>query len=140
MIIDDGRISRTIAPQLWIEIGSDVFWRLMWSLGPLLRCLKKMTTICNLCLNHISPSVHVKKEYYEIIIESPTLCGILPHRCRFCLQKNAFLLKKLSNLPSFRAIQALISSQSTFEKLNDEFIILFSYCLLLFVSHFTQVW
>ena len=39
--------------------------------------------------------------------------GILPRRCRF-VYRNAFLLKKQSNVP--RTIRALIASQSTFEK------------------------
>ena len=65
--------------------------------------------------------------------------GVLPQRCRF-VYRNAYLLKKLSNLPSFRAIQALIAPQSTCEKYNDEIIILSYFTfLLLFVSHFTQV-
>ena len=33
-----------------------------------------------------------------------------------CFYRNGFLLKKLSNLSSFRAIQGLIASQWTFEK------------------------
>ena len=32
--------------------------------------------------------------------------------------RNAFLIMKLNKLPSFRAIQALIASQSMFEKQN----------------------
>ena len=62
--------------------------------------------------------------------------GILTHRCRFILNRNAFLLL------SFRTIQALMASQLTFDKYNDKFSILFSHFLitfLLFVSHFTQL-
>ena len=49
--------------------------------------------------------------------------------------RSAFLLKRLSNLPSFRAIQALIASQSMCEKLNYEFTILFFYCYLYLILH-----
>ena len=43
------------------------------------------------------------RKYYEIVNGSPPSIGILPHRCTF-FYRNVFLLKKLSNLPSFRAI------------------------------------
>ena len=39
---------------------------------------------------------------------------IFPQTCWF-FYRNAFLIMKLSNPPSFRAIRALIASQSTFE-------------------------
>ena len=74
------------------------------------------------------------KEYYEIINGSQPSIRISPHRCRFFLKnRNAFLLKKLSNLPSFRVIGALIASQSMFENkmINSSFY--FLTFLLLFV-------
>ena len=40
--------------------------------------------------------------------------GISPQIC-WLVYRNAFLIMKLSNPPSFRAIRALIASQSTFE-------------------------
>ena len=47
---------------------------------------------------------------------SPPSIGICSHpRCWF-VYRNAFLIMKLSNLPSFRAIRVLIALQSTFEK------------------------
>ena len=50
-------------------------------------------------------------------MEARPLFGILPHRCTFFTEIYLyFYSKKLSNLSSFRAIQALIASQSTFEK------------------------
>ena len=45
--------------------------------------------------------------------------------------RNAFILMKLSNLLRFRAIRALIASQSTFE----DFIFLLSYCYLYLILH-----
>ena len=74
---------------------------------------------------------------------SAVLWFLVPHvRCiLFSTYRNNFLLKKLSNLQSFRLIRALIASQSTFyvNKMMNSLINLFSYFLkLLFVSHFTQ--
>ena len=53
------------------------------------------------------------KEYYEIVDEARPLSGFFPHMLFF--YGNAFIIMKLSKLPSFRAIRALIASQSTFE-------------------------
>ena len=55
------------------------------------------------------------KEYYDIVNEARPLSGISSADSDFLL-KNAFLIMKLSNLPSFKAIRALIASQWTFEK------------------------
>ena len=54
------------------------------------------------------------KEYYEIVDEARPLSGFFPTHAGF-FYGNAFLIMKLSNPPSFRAIRALIASQSTFE-------------------------
>ena len=51
------------------------------------------------------------KEYYEIVGESRPLSAYFPKHADLL----AFLIMKLSNPPSFRAIRALIASQSTFE-------------------------
>ena len=56
----------------------------------------------------------VLKEYYEIVGESRPLSAFSPKHADF-FYRNAFLIMKLSNPPSFRAIRALIASQSTFE-------------------------
>ena len=47
------------------------------------------------------------KEYYEIMDEARPLSGFFPTHADFFM--------KLSNPPNFRAIRALIASQSTFE-------------------------
>ena len=75
------------------------------------------------------------KEYYEIINE--VLNQDFSPEILIFFARNAFLIIKLSNLPSFRANQALIASQSTFEQNK---LLHFLTFLLLFVSHFTQVW
>ena len=63
-----------------------------------------------------SMSLSVLKEYYEIVGESRPLSGFFPtHAGCWVFYRNAFLIMKLSNPPSFRAIRALIASQSTFE-------------------------
>ena len=54
------------------------------------------------------------KEYYEIIDEARPLSWFFPTHADF-VYGNTFLIMKLSNPPSFRAIRALIASQSTFE-------------------------
>ena len=51
---------------------------------------------------------------HEIVGESRPLIGIFSHTC-WLVYWNAFLIMKLSNPPSFRAIRALIASQSMFE-------------------------
>ena len=48
------------------------------------------------------------KEYYEIVGESHPLSAFFPKHADF-FYGNAFLIMKLSNPPSFRAIQALIA-------------------------------
>ena len=53
--------------------------------------------------------------------------------------RNAFIIMKLSHLPSFRAIRALIASQSTFDNKLLHATFYFLNFLLLFVSYFTQV-
>ena len=55
------------------------------------------------------------KEYYEIVNEARPLSGFVPTDADF-FGRNGFLIMKLSKLPIFRAIQALVASQSTFEK------------------------
>ena len=55
------------------------------------------------------------KEYYEIVGESRPLSAFFSKHADF-FYRNAFLIMKLNNLPSLGAIQALITSQSTFEK------------------------
>ena len=56
-----------------------------------------------------SQSVHLLiKEYYKIVDEARTHADFF--------YSYAFLIMKLSTLPSFKVIQALIASQSTFEK------------------------
>ena len=66
----------------------------------------------------------------------PPSIGILPHKSRL-FYRNAFLLKKLANLPSFKAIRALI------RRLKNKMMMISSFYfltfLLLLVSHFTQV-
>ena len=62
-----------------------------------------------------SQEIAVLKEYYEIVDEACPLSGFFPHILIF-FYGNAFLIMKLSKLPSFRVIRALIASQSTFEK------------------------
>ena len=67
-------------------------------------------------LDHVD-SASPLKDYYEIVGESRPLSMLLaffPTHADF-VYRNAFLLMKLSNPPSFRAIRALIASQSTFE-------------------------
>ena len=72
------------------------------------------------------------KEYYEIVDEARPLSGFFsPHMLIF--YRNVFLIMKLCKLQSFRVIQALIASQSTFRKM-----LLFSYWFF-FVTHYTQV-
>ena len=81
------------------------------------------------------------KKYYEIVnIARPLSVFFSPQMLIF--YRNAFLIMKLSNLPSFRAIWALKSNCFTIGvwKTNcclQQFIFLLSYCYL--VSHFTQV-
>ena len=48
------------------------------------------------------------KEYYEIVNEARPLLGFFPPADA---DRNAFLIMKLCNLPSSRAIRALIASQ-----------------------------
>ena len=55
----------------------------------------------------------ILKEYYEIVNGSPSSIEIVPHRCRFCLQKY-ISNHETKQSASFRAIPALIASQSTF--------------------------
>ena len=50
-----------------------------------------------------------------------------------------FHILKLSNIPSFRAIRALIASQSSLKNKLVHATVYFLTFLLLFVSHFTQV-
>ena len=70
--------------------------------------------------------VCVIKEYYEIANRSLPSMGILDHIDANQFYRNAFLYsKKLSNLPSFRAILALIASRATFE---NHFSFFLSYC------------
>ena len=54
------------------------------------------------------------KEYYEIVDEACPLSGFVHTHADF-VYGNAFISMKLSKLPSFRPIRALIASQSTFE-------------------------
>ena len=67
---------------------------------------------------YILSSVYIKnlclKEYYEIEGESRPLSGFFLTHADF-VYRNAFLIMKQAILPSFRAILALIASQSTFE-------------------------
>ena len=58
--------------------------------------------------------IETLKEYYEIVDEARPLSGFFPTHADF-FYGNSFLIMKLSKLPSFRAIRALIASQSTFE-------------------------
>ena len=53
------------------------------------------------------------KEYYEIVDEASI--RICSHTC-WLFYWNAFIIMKLSKLPSFRVIRAVIASQSTFDK------------------------
>ena len=62
----------------------------------------------------ITLNVFNLKEYYEIVDESRPLSGFFPTHADFFYRK-AFIIMKLSNPPNFRAIRALIASQSTFE-------------------------
>ena len=55
------------------------------------------------------------KAYYEIINEARPLSGFFPTNADY-LKIKSFIIMKLSNLPSFRAIRALFASQLTFEK------------------------
>ena len=55
------------------------------------------------------------KEYYEIVNEARPLSMEFIPKDDF-IYRNAILRMKLSNLPSFRTIRAIIASQSTFEK------------------------
>ena len=54
------------------------------------------------------------KEYYEIVDEAHSLSQFFPTQADL-FYGNAFIIMKLSKLPSFKVIQALIASQSTFE-------------------------
>ena len=56
----------------------------------------------------------ILNEYYEIVDEARPLSGFVSTHADF-LYRNAFLIVKISNPPSLRAIRALIASQSTFE-------------------------
>ena len=74
------------------------------------------------------------KEYYvyEMVGESRVLSGFIPTHADF-FYRNAFLIIKLSNPPSFRAIRAPIASQSTFVInccLSTFFLFLFLYVIL----------
>ena len=53
-------------------------------------------------------------EYYEMVGDSRPLSGFLPTHADL-FYRNAFIIMELSNPPSFRAIRAVIASQSTFE-------------------------
>ena len=55
------------------------------------------------------------KEYYEIIGEGRPLSGFFNTHAD-CCYRNAFIIMKLSKIPSFRMIRAVIASQSMFEK------------------------
>ena len=56
----------------------------------------------------------ILKEYCKIVGESRPLSAFFPTHADF-FYRNAFLLMKLSNPPSFKVIRALIASQSMFE-------------------------
>ena len=59
------------------------------------------------------PLTYIKGTLWDRRWIAPSI-GIFPQTC-WIFYRNAFLIMKLSNPPSFRAIRALIASQSTFE-------------------------
>ena len=80
---------------------------------------------------------HLLKKYYEIVNEARPLLGFFSHKNADFVYRNTFIIIKLSNLPSFRSIRALIASQSTFGKINYciQFIFILSYCYLYLILH-----
>ena len=80
------------------EVGSDCLG------GPVYCSYKSMLSQGVYCL-----------VYYATVNEARPISGFSPTDAVFLFYRNAFLIMKLSNPPSFRAIRALIASQSTFE-------------------------